>query len=101
MFQRETADEDRIEQIILQSLRQILEHQDSARFLAWAGEAYPDFLGLSWPRLSGTPRLCRPANSAPNPSLHRPRARPAPAAQAGVIKTAAPSSRSRLSCPPT
>ena len=47
MFQRETADEDRIEQIILQSLRQILEHQDSARFLAWAGEAYPDFLGLS------------------------------------------------------
>ena len=47
MYHPDTPDEERIEQVILQSVRRILEHQDAARFLDWAREAIPGALGLA------------------------------------------------------
>lgn len=46
MLHREGADEERMEQVLVQSLREILAHQDAARFLVWAQDAIPRTLGL-------------------------------------------------------
>lgn len=47
MFHPETPDEERIEQVILQSVRRILENEDADGFLAWAGETIPQALALT------------------------------------------------------
>jgi len=46
MLNRESADQERIEQVILQAVRHILEYQDASRFLEWACGAIPTLLGL-------------------------------------------------------
>jgi tetratricopeptide (TPR) repeat protein len=42
----ETSDAERIEEVIVTSVRQILEHQDGARYLSWARDHMPAMLGL-------------------------------------------------------
>jgi tetratricopeptide (TPR) repeat protein len=46
MHHRETSDTERIEQLILSSVREILSHEDPTRFLTWASEQLPVALGL-------------------------------------------------------
>jgi tetratricopeptide (TPR) repeat protein len=46
MFYQESADAAHFEEVILQSLRHILRHQDAERFLDWARRAIPDLLML-------------------------------------------------------
>jgi tetratricopeptide (TPR) repeat protein len=46
MFHRESAEEARFEEVILQSLRHILRHQDAERFLDWARASIPSLLGM-------------------------------------------------------
>lgn len=47
MLDPDTADGERFEQIILECLRHILEHQDAARYMDWARAAIPPALGLA------------------------------------------------------
>jgi tetratricopeptide (TPR) repeat protein len=46
MPMHETSDAERIQDLIVASVRQILEHQDSARYLSWAQDHIPAMLGL-------------------------------------------------------
>ncbi len=47
MFLHETADAEHFEQVIVQSVRQILTEPDPDHFLEWARQTIPDLLGLS------------------------------------------------------
>lgn len=47
MVHHETADAEHFEQVIVQSVRRILDAPDAARYLRWASEYIPDALGLS------------------------------------------------------
>lgn len=47
MFHQETADAEHFEQLIVQSVRQILAKPDQQAFLHWAREHIPDILGLA------------------------------------------------------
>jgi hypothetical protein len=47
MLDPDTADGERFEQVILEGVRQILEHQDARRYMDWARAAIPQALGLT------------------------------------------------------